>query len=74
MRKWAGGCKDNRTGMEILFSELGYNEACAIVDKWQTVYGGVQDVKMDNLKHRVIISTVERIFLYDEDRELLLGD
>ena len=75
MYKFIGGVMDNRTGMEVLLKNVSYNEACLYIDKeLQKVYGGVQEVKNDYRKNRTIISTSERVFLYDEDRGLLLGD
>ena len=75
MYKFIGGVMDNRTGMEVLLKNVSYNEACLYIDKeLQKVYGGVQEVKNDYRKNRTVISTSERVFLYDEDRGLLLGD
>lgn len=75
MYKFIGGIRDSLTHMEILLDNVSYNAACAYIDtELQKVYGGIQEIKHDYRKNRTIISTSERVFLYDEDRGLLLGD
>lgn len=75
MVKYVGGIKDEKTGMEILLGEVSYNNACAYIEiNYTKIWGAIQDIKFDSRTNRCIISTPERVFLYDENRGLLLGD
>ena len=75
MYKFIGGVKDNLTHMEILLGDVSYNAACVYIDtELQKIFGAVQEIKHDYRTNRTIISTSERIFVYDANRSLLLGD
>lgn len=75
MKKYIGGIKDEKTGMEMLLGDVSYNGACYYLENcYAKTWGGIQDIKWDPRTNRCIISTPERVFVYDEDRGLLLGD
>ena len=70
MKKFIGGVKDSVTGLEIVFSEINYNEACFFIDS----HFHVLDVSRADRFNRTAIKTDSRVFVYDENRSLLLGD
>ena len=73
MKKYLVSCVDKLTGLELILSEAGYNEAMFYIDSHSTMLD-VHCVK-DSRQHDItIINTTTRRFLYDEARCVLLGD
>lgn len=80
MKKYVVSVKDSLTGMEILLDMCSYNEACFYLNQhgfnWATA-----ETKVDTRKNRVLIYNLDeddnitgRLFVYDDNRGLLLGD
>ena len=66
MRIFKANCFDNETGMELVLSECGYNEACWWIDsrynvKYVNREGNLTEIICDN----------GFVFVYDEEREVL---
>lgn len=72
MRIWGVMCKDQKTGLEMILSEAGYNEACFYIE---------QNYKITEIRHvldrdgnnYMIVETDTRDLIYDEQREVLVG-
>lgn len=62
-------CKDSVTGMEMIASDLSFNEACMFLEKQDLgKYLGCEGFgKVTKIKFE------KRFFLYDKERSCLLG-
>lgn len=80
MKKFNISCKDTATNMEVLLAGCSYNQACDYLSlngfNWLNA-----KMKVDYQKNRTIIYHENskggidgRVFCYDENRGLLLGD
>lgn len=66
MRRWATVCIDNKTGMEIVLSECGYNEACFFLE--------MRGVEVASAKGNRVVCTNGTVFVYDDERSMLLKE
>ena len=80
MRKYLISSLDDATGMEILLDRCSYNNACCYLKCCGFNWSKAQ-IKVDYRTNRTLIYEVNdegsiqsRVFLYDENRGLLLGD
>ena len=64
---------DDRTRLQIIASDLSYNFACGLLAKKGVDFRNVE-IKTDYRRNRTLIVTKNRLFIYDEDRGLLLGE
>lgn len=65
---------DDRTRMEIIASDLSYNFACGLLAARNGVDFRTVHTKTDYRTNRTLIFTQKRLFIYDENRGLLLGE
>jgi hypothetical protein len=63
-------CKDNKTGLSLILSECSYNFAIDFLMQKGTK---IIDCKYDRKKGQTVIDTPRRLFFYDENRGVLLG-
>lgn len=73
MRKFTCSTVDNKTGLELILSEAGYNEAMFFVECNFVVLDCHQTKDHDG-NTITIIDTTKRTLLYDEARAVLMGD
>ena len=80
MRKFKISCKDSLTGMEILADNVSYNMSCIFLSSIGFDFNDAQ-IKIDYRMNRTLIYHVDenkniigRVFCFDENRGLLLGD
>jgi len=73
MKKWAGGCVDKKTGLEMILSDAGYNEACFFVEQRFAVRD-VRQVRDSDGNNITIFETATRHLIFDENRAVLVGD
>ena len=66
-------CADVKTHMQVIAQDCSYNAACEYLS-----FSGVDftkaKFKIDYRTNRILIDTEEGLFIYDENRGLLLRD
>lgn len=72
MRIWGVMCKDNKTGLEMILSEAGYNEVCLFIEQNFKI---IRDHHFSyrNGNQYLIVETDTRDLIYDAQREVLVG-
>lgn len=74
MKIFKASAIDDRTHMEIIASELSYNFACGLLAAKNNIDFRTVHTKTDYRTNRILIFTQKRLFIYDENRSLLLGE
>ena len=64
-------CKDKITGLSLIASECSYNFA---IDFLLSKGAEIESCRHDNVKDQTVIITKNRLFFYDENRGVLLGN
>lgn len=73
MRQFTTICIDNLTNMVLALSECSYNAACDwLMRKGFTDYDSFESCHADNTVTMTFSKPYEKVFMYDENRGLLL--
>lgn len=81
MKLFQTECKDSKTGLSMVLSEVSYNMACdwleRVLKKYGRVIWKVENYEGDGLTHiwtGECYGNLGRMFYYDEERGYLLGE